>query len=93
MLIEMTVNAERSPGISGDKEISEPDLSFYLVFKPNPEISEFNFRFLFHKVRKVLQIPHRDIAHHRHQNHLSYHIPTLVSDMVTLIPMNFHILL
>jgi len=39
MLIDMRVDAERTPSVPRNKEITKPDFSFNLVSEPNPEIS------------------------------------------------------
>ena len=51
MLVDMGVDAKRSPRVSCDKEIDEHSSALDLVFEPNPKISEFYFRLIVHNFK------------------------------------------
>ena len=53
MLVDVTVDTERTPGIPSDEEVPEPGLPLQLVLKPDLEILPLYFRFLFHNVDLV----------------------------------------
>ena len=50
VLVDVTVDTERTPGIAGDEEVPEPSLPVDLVLEPDLKILPLYFRFLFHSV-------------------------------------------
>ena len=51
MLVDMRVDAERTPRVSCDEEIDEHSSALDLVFEKKKKISEFYFRFIFHNLK------------------------------------------
>ena len=62
MLVDMRVDAERTPRVSCDEEIDEHSSALDLVFEPNPKISEFYFRLISHNFKMVNFISHQQSA-------------------------------